>query len=1401
MARLVLPPHGSGPQNAGEQRVIQLLLENLPPVPHAQSMDGFAAGAGEFIVIPNLEIPDSSAHRFLEIDAVVIAPHAVYVVETKDWGPRIDGNDHLWYLNGNRERKNPHRGLNYKCQVLRSLVGKESADLYKKVWYQGVVVIARDNVILDLDGNCAFTTYPLDSSLMGYLKDPLRLSTPKKVNENEISPFQKELAGIILDRGRAHEEGPKIIAGFKVEETLHIQEGLIEYLGRSIHGHGMGPLKRLRVFTLPLYKCADEKVACEERIMRDYEALEAIGSHPNIVGLRGFHEHEADRVVEVLDWAEEGTLRMVMSKGTLTLDQKFGTIIEIALGLRAAHEKGVVHRDLRPENILMAASGPQIMNFDRAYMSEGGYPTVWSTKVETDDRRYLPPELALPKDQYEVYDASDLYSLGAIFYELLCGEVPYEGPETFQAAGGALPGDKQASKNAVGVPPWVDDLIGKLYVCDIYRRYADAAAFLDDFVQRLRPPAEAATPVALPSPTPRPTPDRDPNRIFQTGERVGDYRIVRHIKSGGFAQVYEATHVLHEKEYALKVNNQSVPLNALIDEFNYLTELSHPCIVKVHWSGQLPGGRYYIAMEYLKGEALGEYAWDQKRMTVPQVLQVGKDVLSALRYLHEGDKRTGALAGKVLYHRDVKPSNIIWVQGRGFVLIDFNIAKEAPRCQTFVGTWPYIPPDLIHGPRINWNDSGDTFAVGVTLYELICKQHPYANSEPRLDHTPTHPCSVEGCEDLSSALAEFLLKAVQPRTQDRFETAQAMVEALLKVESGPLYKQRTLVKAPVFVLSPDEEGQSNYNPFVKRLRRLFGQAKHNNSGTRGLDEIAQLTYIPTRLDEELIPAILHGDYRLVIITGNAGDGKTAFIQQLESRAESVQRLPSNNGSRFAIDGIPFESNYDGSQDEGEVGNDDVLARFLKPFASLTDFSRVKEGRILAINEGRLVEFLGEPRRTAEFGFLYEVVDQYFSERGEVKLPGGLILVNLNWRSVVAGTVERPSILEKQLRELLKEEFWAACGECAHAEKCFVYYNARRLGDPVAGKEIRDRLSRVFEAVHLRRQLHITMRHLRSALSFLICRDCGCEDIPELLQRISSDKERMDYVGLCYWNVTEEVEDAGAQDRLVRLLRKVDVGRVAQPGLDRDLHFLPLDELPLLSMEHAKPDVPQEILSQIHESLDLQIPAERDDELLGFVKRHHALLVRKLFFEGRFQEAVKRLPYRNINWFDEVLKGGAAGEDETRGKARKMLIEAISMVEGCRNRELAGKYLCVAATSEKDPRWSSFRLFAEEDFEIHVPELGGLAGYLEYTQDRFLLRHRQHAEVSLEVNLDLFELMSYVAQGFTPSLNDLYGRYIELIIFKNTLQHLPYRSVVITDDHHRFYRISATEKNHLVLEKV
>src|SRR5512143_3040541 len=107
-----------------------------------------------------------------------------------------------------------------------------------------------------------------------------------------------------------------------------------------------------------------------------------------------------------------------------------------------------------------------------------------------------------------------------------------------------------------------------------------------------------------------------------------------------------------------------------------------------------------------------------------------------------------------------------------------------------------------------------------------------------------------------------------------------------------------------------------YNPHLDQFLMLYSQSEAGNGLTRGLEsDLARRTYVPTKLDRELMEAVLSGKLRLVILTGNAGDGKTAFIQKVEEEAKScgadIQRRDSL-GASFMLGGLVFRALYDGS---------------------------------------------------------------------------------------------------------------------------------------------------------------------------------------------------------------------------------------------------------------------------------------------------------------------------------------------------------------------------------------------------------------------------------------------------------------------------------------------------------
>jgi serine/threonine-protein kinase len=169
---------------------------------------------------------------------------------------------------------------------------------------------------------------------------------------------------------------------------------------------------------------------------RDYQkrfSLEARAAgkltHPNIVTTYDFGE-DGDLAYLAMELLEGTDLRERMSDGALPVAEAVGIAIQVADGLGFAHERGVVHRDVKPANIMLLERGDvKIMDFGIARMRSADQMT--STGIVVGTPRFMSPEQVSgqPVDQ-----RSDLFSLGVVLYEMLTGVAPFSGDDTPQIA-------------------------------------------------------------------------------------------------------------------------------------------------------------------------------------------------------------------------------------------------------------------------------------------------------------------------------------------------------------------------------------------------------------------------------------------------------------------------------------------------------------------------------------------------------------------------------------------------------------------------------------------------------------------------------------------------------------------------------------------------------------------------------------------------------------------------------------------------------------------------------------------------------------------------------------------------------------------------------------------------------
>jgi serine/threonine protein kinase len=313
-------------------------------------------------------------------------------------------------------------------------------------------------------------------------------------------------------------------------------------------------------------------------------------------------------------------------------------------------------------------------------------------------------------------------------------------------------------------------------------------------------PPDLAGPLPAPDPKELAATTGSSSREYGVGDVIHDrFEVLDILGSGGFSRVFHVRDVVEDAERALKLFESAAGYDAVRREISALRRIRHPHVVEVIWADKTPHGEWYLIAEYVQGELLQAYTTGSRVLRDREAVDVALDVLDALTAIHPDTRRLDELEAKKrggdfsmedfqemqelqdagLVHRDVKPQNIILTR-RGAKLLDFNIASRVgDQVKTVSGTPPYQAPDV---DFTRWDVSTDLFAVGVTLYELLCNgEHPYANRKPMVGDSVRDPKQFR--PDLDDRLAAFLRQACASYRDERFQTAVQMHDELQAVRA------------------------------------------------------------------------------------------------------------------------------------------------------------------------------------------------------------------------------------------------------------------------------------------------------------------------------------------------------------------------------------------------------------------------------------------------------------------------------------------------------------------------------------------------------------------------------------------------------------------------------------------
>jgi hypothetical protein len=375
----------------------------------------------------------------------------------------------------------------------------------------------------------------------------------------------------------------------------------------------------------------------------------------------------------------------------------------------------------------------------------------------------------------------------------------------------------------------------------------------------------------------------------------------------------------------------------------------------------------------------------------------------------------------------------------------------------------------------------------------------------------------------------------------------------------------------------------------------------------------------------------------------------------------------------------------------------------------------------------------------------------------------------------------PSIFERLARRLVEPKFWAPCKTCDLRDKCYVHHNAQTFANPTAGPQVLDRLALMYRLVTLRAKLHITLRDLRSALAYTLAGTRNCDEIHELYQ----SGDRAEILKGFYFNSWAAIGTA-QHDRLLRLLREIEVGQTSDPKLDRTFDFHEPEPAPGLMDFAPRAGYDRELLSAAYQERPVEIATHHNGARFKYHRDYVAMLRRRHFFEARDDSWRNLIPYGAAAQMLDIL----TRRPDPRAEALK-IIRAVNRGEGVfDNRRLKGK-LALQVRQVESATVRSYRVFPAERFELVPQEPGQASPYLEHSPTALLLRYNDGTELSAElvINLDVFEMLDRLNHGYRPTVDELQGYYLTLTVFKNILGSAPYQEVLLTPTGHEFYSVT------------
>jgi len=340
------------------------------------------------------------------------------------------------------------------------------------------------------------------------------------------------------------------------------------------------------------------------------------------------------------------------------------------------------------------------------------------------------------------------------------------------------------------------------------------------------------------------------------------YEVIEELGKGGMGRVYKALDKEINEEVALKLLKPEIAsdestVERFRNELKFARKIAHKNVCKMYHLSK-EEETPYITMEYVAGEDLKRLVKRKGKFEEEEAISIAKQVCEGLAEAH----RLGVV------HRDLKPQNIMIDKEGDAKVMDFGIARsvEAPgvtQSGVMIGTPDYISPEQAEGEEAD--QRSDIYALGVILYEMVTGSVPFKGDTAlsvALKHKTQIPSDPRKLNpEVSENLSQVILKCMEKDRESRYQSADGILLELKNIEEGmPVTAAVRKPQIPAFLVEGEEELEEVRPVFVSREKEL---GKLN-------------TFLEMSLSRK---------GRAAFVTGEAGSGKTALVQEFARRTQ------------------------------------------------------------------------------------------------------------------------------------------------------------------------------------------------------------------------------------------------------------------------------------------------------------------------------------------------------------------------------------------------------------------------------------------------------------------------------------------------------------------------------------